>query len=265
MRDEFYSHTQLIPVVAAYMAWVRRGSFPARQPPSWPQVGLWAGIGLLGLVGYGVAVSRGTLPHSGEAVGWSILSFVSFTVASVAWAVGPAAVRAAVFPLGFLFIMVPPPPAAMHGLETWLQHTSADVVAVFFQVAGVENVRDGLLFHLKNITLEVAPECSGIRSTLFLEVLSLFTGYFFLKSAAHRTLLAVAAPLLGVVRNGFRILVIGWLCVHYGPEMSESAVHRKGGPYFFAISLLPFALLVYLLVRRERRSRPRLPAAAAAA
>jgi exosortase/archaeosortase family protein len=60
---------------------------------------------------------------------------------------------------------------------------------------------------------------------------------------------------LALLRNGFRIFVVGELCVNYGPQMIESYVHRHGGPFFFGLSLIPFFLLVIWLSRRERRAR----------
>jgi len=54
------------------------------------------------------------------------------------------------------------------------------------------------------------------------------------------------------VRNGFRILVIGLLCVHVGPHMIDSVIHRRGGPLFFVLSLGPLFLFLVWLRRQER-------------
>jgi hypothetical protein len=58
---------------------------------------------------------------------------------------------------------------------------------------------------------------------------------------------------LGILRNGFRVFVIGMLCVHVGPHMIEHVIHRRGGPVFFALSLLPLFALLWWLRRWERR------------
>ena len=59
-------------------------------------------------------------------------------------------------------------------------------------------------------------------------------------------LVAFVIP-LAVLRNGFRIFTIGWLCIEFGPHMIDSFLHRRGGPVFFAASLVPlFALLWWL-------------------
>jgi exosortase/archaeosortase family protein len=57
------------------------------------------------------------------------------------------------------------------------------------------------------------------------------------------------------LRNGFRIFTIGELCVHIGPEMIDSPIHHKGGPLFFALSLIPFFILLTWLHRSERRGQ----------
>ena len=95
-------------------------------------------------------------------------------------------------------------------------------------------------------------ECSGIRSSLVLFITSLIAGKMFLKSQTHRALLAAFIIPLAIIRNGFRIFTIGMLCVHIGPEMIHSPIHHKGGPIFFALSLIPFFAFLWYLRRRER-------------
>jgi len=70
-------------------------------------------------------------------------------------------------------------------------------------------------------------------------------------------LVALVLP-LGVLRNAFRIVVIGLLCVNIGPHMIDSAIHRRGGPLFFALSLIPLFLAAMWLHRQERSQAGRL-------
>jgi exosortase/archaeosortase family protein len=57
---------------------------------------------------------------------------------------------------------------------------------------------------------------------------------------------------LAILRNGFRVFTIGELCIHVGPHMINSPIHRKGGPLFFALSLIPLFLLLVVLQKSER-------------
>lgn len=52
----------------------------------------------------------------------------------------------------------------------------------------------------------------------------------FLKTTWTRLVLVGFVVPLAIVRNGPRILSIGLLCVHCGPDMIRSYAHRIGGP-----------------------------------
>jgi exosortase/archaeosortase family protein len=101
--------------------------------------------------------------------------------------------------------------------------------------------------------LEVAQECSGIRSSWVLFITSLLASNLFLRSTWRRVLLVAFVIPLGVVRNGFRIVVIAILCIEYGPQMIDSMIHHRGGPIFFALSLVPLFALLWWLRAREAR------------
>jgi exosortase/archaeosortase family protein len=104
------------------------------------------------------------------------------------------------------------------------------------------------------VIIEVAQECSGVRSSLVLFLTSLLAANLFLHDSWRRAVLVLAVLPLGILRNGFRVYVIGWLCSRYGVEMVHSPLHTRGGPLFFALSLVPLALLLWWLHALERRS-----------
>jgi len=77
-------------------------------------------------------------------------------------------------------------------------------------------------------------------------------GYLFLRTPWKRGALAFAVLPLAVLRNGFRIFVIGQLCVRVGPEMGDSPIHHQGGPIFFALSLVPLFFWLLFLRKSDR-------------
>jgi exosortase len=156
------------------------------------------------------------------------------------------------FPLAFMVFLVPLPDAAVHWLETASVSGSADVSAFLFGITGTPLLRDGSRFELPGIVLSIAEECSGIHSSWVLFITSLVASHLFLKSPWRRFILVAFVIPLAIVRNGFRILVIGLLCVHVGPHMIDSYIHRHGGPVFFALSLIPLLALAMWLRRQER-------------
>jgi exosortase/archaeosortase family protein len=105
---------------------------------------------------------------------------------------------------------------------------------------------------LPGITIRVGQECSGIHSSLVLFLTSLIAGHLFLASPWNKTWLALLVLPLGIARNALRILTISLLCVHVDASMIRSPIHVRGGPVFFALSLIPFFAALWWLRRSER-------------
>ena len=99
----------------------------------------------------------------------------------------------------------------------------------------------------------VAEECSGIHSSLVLFITSLLAGRLLLRTPWRRAVLTLAIIPLAIARNGFRVFTIAELCVHVSPDMINAWIHRRGGPVFFALSLVPFFALLLLLRKSELR------------
>jgi exosortase C (VPDSG-CTERM-specific) len=167
---------------------------------------------------------------------------------------GVSWMRMLVFPFALLVFMVPLPDIVVAGLEDFLMRVSAEVVHWFFQWTGTPVFRTGQVMELPGMTLEVASNCSGIRSSLVLFITSLIASYMFLSSTWHRGLLVAMVIPLGILRNAIRVLVLGLLCVHIGPHMIESWIHHQGGPLFFAVSLAPLFLAAGWFRHREKKA-----------
>jgi exosortase len=181
------------------------------------------------------------------------LAFVSLVAASGFLFLGSKWMASRTFPLAFLIFLVPLPDAAVNWLEKASAIASAEAAAPYFQLAGTPVVRYDTVLKLPGIVLRVGQECSGIRSSWVLFITSLLASHVFLKTRWRKIVLVAFVIPLGILRNGFRIAVIGLLCVHVGPHMIDSIIHRRGGPLFFALSLVPVFLLLWWLRRQEQR------------
>lgn len=249
-QSDLHSHVILVPFITGYMLYLQSGRTLAAYRSS---IG---GTIVLGAIGFGILAAgigwRNSLSlNDGLAV--MTLSFIIFVAAGGFLFLGLKWMAAAAFPMTFLIFMVPLPDAAVDWLEKASMLASADAAAMFFQLTGTIVFRQGQVFQLPGIVLQVAQECSGIRSSWVLFITSLLASHVFLKTRWRRMLLVAFVIPLGVLRNGFRILVIGLLCVHVGPHMIDSPIHHRGGPLFFALSLIPLALLLWWLRRQELR------------
>ena len=206
---------------------------------------------LVSMLGYFFALHSGPKLAPADAIAWTSFSFFLLFVATCLLCLGKQTLRTLAFPLGFLIFLVPFPVIVRDAIESFLQHRSADAAELLFGLAGTPLLRHGVEFQLPGFSLQVAPECSGIRSTLVLFITSLVAGQLFLRSPWKRALFALAVIPLGILRNAFRIVTIGELCVHVDPSFIDSPIHHRGGPVFFMISMIPFILFLYLLRKTD--------------
>jgi exosortase C (VPDSG-CTERM-specific) len=255
LQSSLYSHIPLIPFISAYLVWTQRSTLPGYSTPNRLLAVIFFAIGLGLLASFWLIKLNGVQLDPVDSLALTTLAYLSCFAGLCAWLLGRSILAAIVFPLVFLLFMVPMPTWLVTMIETLLQHGSAAVAHSFFTLAGTTVFVDGLTFQLSTITIQVAPECSGIHSSLALLITSVVTGRLLLRSPRKRLVLALAVIPLALVRNGLRIFVIGELCVRIGPEMIDSYIHRHGGPIFFILSLIPFFLLLIILLRLERKSR----------
>jgi exosortase C (VPDSG-CTERM-specific) len=246
-----HSHILLIPFVSVYLLYIRRSELPNEysSSPSWATVGLLIGLAAL-IAARAPGVFDPPLSHN-DHLALMTFSFISLLAAGGFLFLGQKWMVATTFPFAFLIFMSPMPDAMADSLETASKLASAEAASVFFNMGGTPVLRDSTVFQLPNITIQVAQECSGIRSSWVLVITSLLASNLFLKSNWRRLALVCFVLPLGIVRNGFRVWVIGMLCVHIGPQMIHSVVHRRGGPVFFVLSLIPLFLLLWWLRRGE--------------
>lgn len=255
--SQLFSYILLVPFVSAYLLYLRRHQLPKNYVVDLPLtvVSLACGIGVFAFT-YWVDFAGRALANN-DRLTLLTLSFLCCLVSGGFFFFGRDWMRAAAFPLAYLIFLVPIPDAMADALETASKYASAEVANVLFHLSGTPILRAGRVFQLPNITIEVAQECSGIRSSWVLLMTSILAANLFLKTSWRRIVLVAFIIPLGILRNGFRILVIGLLCVNVGPHMIHSLIHRRGGPLFFALSLIPFLLVLWWLHRGDVRIRQR--------
>jgi exosortase len=256
-RNEQYTHILIIlPISAAliFLQW---------KAPAGPSV-LSAAVGsALLLIAVMVRISMVWIDLSSADLQLSlnILALVTWWIGAFLACFGSGAFQRALFPLCFLLWMVPLPQFVLNPLVSLLQQGSAASAHMFFGVAGIPVEQRGTLVHIPGLTLEVAPECSSIRSSMMLLVTSMVCAQLLLRSFWRKAVVfAVAIPLC-ILKNGLRIFALGMLATKVDPGFLTGRFHRHGGIIFLLIALLVLFLLLWILRRNENR-QPRMVAGA---
>jgi exosortase C (VPDSG-CTERM-specific) len=249
--SELYSHILLIPFVSAFLVWIRRRQCPSAFRASRGLACIALLSGLTAGAAYWTGTARGWVPGLNDYLSLNVFGYWCLLLGGALFLLGREALRCFAFPMFFLVFIVPFPVVVANGLEIFFQHMSAQLAYFFIAATNTPMVHDGLTFRLPGITITVGQECSGIHSSLVLFITSLLAGHLFLTAGWKKAALAAFIVPLAIGRNAFRITTLAWLCAHDDPAWIDSALHHKGGPLFFALSLIPFFLLLLLLRKSE--------------
>jgi exosortase D (VPLPA-CTERM-specific) len=242
--QEEYSHGFLIPLVAAWLLWTRRHLLLASLgPPSWVGALLIMLAMLMHIVGALSAIF--------------ILSQVAFIIAllGITLAVGGfPLLRAAFFPIVFLFFAIPLPYFIDANLSLNLQLISSQLGVFFIRLFGIPVYLDGNLIDLGNYKLQVVDACSGLRYLFPLVSLSFLAAYLFDAPIWQRVLVLLSSIPITIAMNGFRIGVVGVTMERWGSRMADGALHFFEGWIIFVASACLLSLEIYLLARLSGRN-----------
>jgi exosortase len=226
--DPNFSHGFFVPVFAAYVLWQDRNRLRAIKPvPSnWglPLILLSLLTLILGVFGAELFLSR--------------TSLLLLSAGIVIFLRGWITLRAVLFPLIFLVLMIPIPAIVFSQITFPLQILASKLSAWLLPFLGVPVFREGNVINLPAMPLEVAEACSGIRSLLSLTTLAIMYGYLLEKRIGIRVLLGVASIPIAVAANGLRIVGTGLLVQYWDPDKAEGFFHAFSGWLIFVVSLL---------------------------
>jgi exosortase len=237
------SHILLIPFISAWVIFIDRGRIFKDLSSDV--------AGCLTLLIPGIAVvlwSIRTAPISPSSYAFGL---VLVWIAGFALAFGRPALQAARFPLMFLFLFIPLPEALLSRVVYFLQKGSAEISALLFGLTPLPVLREGFVFHLPRFSIEVARECSGIRSSIALLVLAILVGHFFLRTWWKQVVFLLAGFVVMIVKNGVRIVTLTMLATYVDPGFLYGNLHREGGVVFFMIGLLLMVPFFWILQAGE--------------
>jgi len=229
------SHMLLIPFISISLLCLFRSVIFQNGRPSWQAFGALFSVGLLM---YLLFRRFGNVLPERYSLEIAVLSLCCFLFAGFMLFYGAESFRAGLFPLLLLLLTVPLPGFLIDRLIWWLQLGSAQVTTWIFYITHTPVLREGLVFSVPGVTIEIAKECSGIRSTIGLMITCLLAGYLLLRTGVTRLALLLAALPVLIVKNGIRIATLTILSIHVDPGFLFGRLHKDGGFVFFAIGLL---------------------------
>lgn len=251
LTNDTFTHVPLIPVVSGFLIFANRQTIAARISKQW-QWGLF--LLLPGMLA--VSAVRFQLVHLAAFNDLSLaaLGVVLVWIGAFAICFGWPAFCTARFALLFLLFTVPIPEPLLSKSIHLLQVGSAQSAAALFSLFGIPYLQNGLVFSLPGVAIRVAEECSGIRSTLALLIMTVLAAHMFLRTTWKQVLVCLLAVPLSIAKNGLRIATLSALAIYVNPGFLFGKLHQYGGMFFFAAAFLPLAFLFVILEKQGNKA-----------
>ena len=237
VRREDNGYIMIVPIVAAYLAWIRRSRFRyVRRRPSFSGVALVL-----------IAVGLGWFGSETDTRVATYLSAIIGLIACFVTLAGVTVLRqfSAVFLV--LLFLVPVPGEVRRAIAGPLQQLAVVVTQDVLDLVGVEAERQGIVILINQKPILVGEACDGMRM-VFALALTFFAFVFSIPLRPQaRALLLLASPFVAVFCNMIRLVSTGFAYAFSTSQFAES-FHDVAG-----WMMLPVAILLLQALLRFMR------------
>ena len=226
---EAQAHGPIILGVALWFFWKQR--IVIHDMPASPAKAGWPFF-ILGLLLYILGRSQDILLFE---VGSQIIVISGLLLIVRGW----AALRAAWFPLFFLFFMIPLPGAVVDALTMPMKLAVSYVAEYVLHAVGYPIARTGVILQIGQYKLLVADACAGLQTLFTLEALGLLYLNIIRRDSLFRNItLAILIVPISFTANVIRVMVLTLITYHFGDEAGQGFLHGFAGMVLFLAALM---------------------------
>jgi exosortase len=252
LSHEESSHVIVIPFLSVYILWSERDRiFGARTMAPDRRAGFV--VMAAGVLAYGAALLWMERAPGSNGFSFQVLCLVTIWIGIFLAVAGSQAWHAAKFALLLLVLMAPLSDAVLSKVVYALEKGSTDITYAIFRILRIPTLRDGFYLTVPGITIEVAPECSGIRSSVAMLITCLLAAHFYLRTWWGWVLFMLVIIPVSMVKNGIRIATLTLLSLYVDPSFLHGSLHRDGGFVFFFLGLVILGAALVGIRKLERR------------
>ena len=216
-----YNHIMIVPAIVGGLVWIRRFELARLEPaPWWP-----------GLVALGGAMLLWFLGRVGEVNTFSQLGAVCALQGAVLALCGPRVTAALLFPLAYMFFLVP-----FGGeLVPALQMITAGITIALTEWSGIPARIEGVFIDTPAGLFEVAEACSGVEFLVAMMALGILVAKTCFTGWGRRLLFLAACAVVPIVANGIRAWGTIYIAQSQGIAFAAGFDHIIYGWVFFAV------------------------------
>jgi len=227
--DPDYSHGLLIVPLSLYFAYEK-----LPQLKRAPIAGSWWGVAILtvGVISVCIGELGGLLTALRSGYVFALMGLVLLLA-------GRQVFEILLFPMCFLFLMVPLPQSLVNIIAFPLQLIAASWAVSSLQAFGIPALLEGNIIHLAHTQLFVAEACSGLRSLMALLTLGVVFAQFFRRGQlVQQSILVVSTIPIAIFVNASRVSITGVLTHNFGRETATGFIHDFQGLITFSMAFI---------------------------
>lgn len=249
-RSDLYSHFPAIYLIIAYVLFTERKKIFEELRYATPG---GAGTALLGCLVYFYAMANKAALSPNDYFAALSLGFAVYLAGIFLLCFGWKTFREAQFAVFLLVFTIPIPDFLLEHVVVFLQVQSYHAACFVLDVLQLYPIKEGFSIVLPDVSVEVAKQCSGIRSSIALLIISVLYGRYFLKTNVSRVALVVLTLFIAPYKNGLRIATLVLLSIYWDKAILAGPLHSAGGIPFFGVGLVWLSLVLFVLAKVERR------------
>jgi exosortase len=235
--DTYYSHGPLIPIISCFIVWLKRKQLSCLSVT--PSNSGW----ILFITG----VLIGAISAVWQVYFSSGFSFVLVLAGLILLFLGKDFLKRLLFPLLFLFFMVPLPLVAISNLSFRLKILASKISVFLVNRIGLQAIQEGSIVKTKHSYLVVEDPCSGIRSLIALIALGCLMAYFSKLSRSKKIILFVSAIPIAILSNVLRITALTLVSEIYGSKAATGTFHDVMGFLVFVFAFTGLTIVAKVL------------------
>ncbi len=219
-----YGHCLFILPLVGWLIWQRRHEVMQVEPRAW-----LPGLALVGVAAFGWLL--------GEAAGVSLVrhaALIAMIQVTILTVIGPAMVRALLFPIFYLIFLIPVGDEIVPAMQT----LTAEMTMVLLGLANVPAKLDGVFITTPTGWFKVAEACAGVKFLVAMVAYGALAAHVCFRSWSRRTIFMAVCFAAPVLANGLRVFGTIFAAHLTSIEAATGLDHVIYGWFFFAFVLL---------------------------